>query len=1063
MKQTITGLLLAAGVLLCGPAAQAQARTALVSSKTQMLLPSLPCGFTLPVGAPALRHALPTTGAVGKGKTSAEQALPKAGRNQQVVASAPEIPSASLTSGSVSEEWVARYTWSDNSFDGATDVATDTAGNVYVTGYSFRGSSYDYATVKYSASGEQLWEVVYNGSGNSADVPTSIAVDAAGNVYVTGSSTGSSSGYDYLTIKYSASSGLLWVARYNGPSDNDDVATSLAVDAAGNVSVTGFSDGGSSSYDYVTIQYSASGEQLWQARYNGPANNFDLPTNVAVDGSGNVYVTGTSYTDTQSDYATLKYAANGQQQWVALYNEPSGGYDLVRGLAVDAAGNVAVTGTSDNGTSYDYATLKYAPDGQPVWQARYNGPGNSYDEATAVALDATGNVAVTGYALGSGGTWDYTTLKYAAGSGQLQWESSYNGPGNSYDEAKDVAVDAAGNVAVTGRSFNGSGQSDYATVKYAAASGRQLWEARYNRPVNSDEAPASLTVDAAGNVVVTGYTGGRSNTDSDYAALTYAAATGQLLWQAHYSGIRIRAYQPTGFAVDAVGNVYVTGTTSSSIVMFGTVQAQTAYVTIKYAASGQKLWEARLRYRSNPFYAHETSMAVDAAGNVYVAGIDFSQYFAVKYSTSGQQLWRVSLNALSPGGGSRIAVDGAGNIYATGSASNAGGPDYATAKYSTSGQPQWVAHYNGPGNSDDRATSLVVDAAGNVYVSGSSNASASDPDYATVKYSTHGTQLWAARYAGTNSNSLDQVSDLAVDAAGDVYVTGRTDNDTLSRSSDYATVKYAGASGQQLWVARYNGPNNLYDNPAALAVDAGSVYVTGYSYSRDRSEYSTIKYDAASGQQLWASRYNGPANNNNTDAARDLAVDAVGNVYVTGYSVGIGSRIDYATLKYSASGQQLWVARYNGPANSDDVAAYLGLDAAGNVYVTGGSNGSTAASTYDYLTIKYSQANATFPAQRVAATRATLAGPEDGQQLVVYPNPVATTATVSFRPVRDGSAQVLIYNRFGQRVASLYEGTVRKGQHYQLPLHSQKLAPGLYTCSLLVKGQRESVRLLIAR
>ncbi|UOQ69181.1 SBBP repeat-containing protein [Hymenobacter volaticus] len=1066
MKQLITRLLLAAGVLLHVLATQAQTSQALAASKTQKLLPPLPYGFSLPVGAPALRRALPSTGAVGWGKTPAELARPKAQRSKQLVAPAPKNSSTSLASQSVSEEWVARYTWSDNSFDGATAVAMDTAGNVYVTGYTFRNGSYDYATLKYSASGQQLWEAVYSGPGNSADVPTSLAVDAVGNVYVTGSSFGGGSGYDYVTVKYNAGAIQLWEVRYNGPANRDDLATSLAVDAAGNVSVTGFSDSGSSSYDYLTLQYSASGQQLWQARYNGPANSFDLPTKVASDNAGNVYVTGTTYTSTQSDYATLKYSTGGQQQWVAMYNGPASGYDLVRDLAVDATGNVTVTGTSDNGRTYNYATAKYAgSSGQQLWAARYSGAGNSYDEATAVAVDATGNVVVTGYANTGNNNWDYVTLKYAVGNGQPLWEARYNGLESSYDEARDVAVDATGNVAVTGRSFDSRGQSGYATVKYAAGSGEQLWQARYNASANLDEAPARLAVAAAGNVAVAGYVFGRSSTDSDFAALTYAAATGQLLWQAHYSGIRIRAFQPTDFAVDAVGNVYVTGTTSSSIPLrFGTVQTQTAYVTIKYSASGQQLWENRLPYRSNPFYPHLTRLAIDATGNVYVTGIDFSQYFILKYSASGQQLWRVPLTVLTPPGAVPLAVDGAGNVYATGSSgSTITGTDYTTLKYSTTGQPQWVARYNGPANGDDEPTSLVVDAAGNVYVSGSSYASTTDLinlDFATVKYSTQGTQLWAARYAGTNRNSSDQVSDLAVDAAGDVYVTGYTDNDNLLNlnNNDYGTVKYAGASGQQLWVARYNGPNNLNDNPAAIAVNAGSVYVTGTTQSRTLNDYSTVKYDAASGQLLWDRRYNGPGSRN--DAPTDLAADAAGNVYVTGYSSGIGIS-DYATLKYSPSGELVWEARYNGPANSDDVATHLGLDAAGNVYVTGGSNGSSVANTYDYLTIKYSQTSAPFPTQLAAAGQAALAGPSSVQQLVVYPNPTAATATVSFRPVLDGAAQVLVYNQLGQQVVSLYEGTVRKGQHYELPLHREKLAPGLYTCSLRVNGQRETVRLLI--
>src|SRR5262245_47766667 len=91
------------------------------------------------------------------------------------------------------------------------------------------------------------------------------AVDAAGDVYVTGSSYGANGQPDYATVKYSSSGETLWVRRYDGPEANWDVATELVLDAAGNVYVTGHSNG-SNSFDYVTIKYDSAGEQQWLAR-----------------------------------------------------------------------------------------------------------------------------------------------------------------------------------------------------------------------------------------------------------------------------------------------------------------------------------------------------------------------------------------------------------------------------------------------------------------------------------------------------------------------------------------------------------------------------------------------------------------------------------------------------------------------------------------------------------------------------------------------------------------------------------------------------------------------------
>ena len=99
-----------------------------------------------------------------------------------------------------------------------------------------------------------------------------------------------------------------WVARYDGPDNYDDEAVAIAVDGSGNVYVTGRSDGSGTAQDYATIKYNSAGQQQWVARYDGPGGNDDVANAIAVDGSGNVYVTGSSYgSGTDRDYATIKY------------------------------------------------------------------------------------------------------------------------------------------------------------------------------------------------------------------------------------------------------------------------------------------------------------------------------------------------------------------------------------------------------------------------------------------------------------------------------------------------------------------------------------------------------------------------------------------------------------------------------------------------------------------------------------------------------------------------------------------------------------------------------------
>jgi len=126
--------------------------------------------------------------------------------------------------------------------------------------------------------------------------------------------------------------------------------------------VTGWSNGSGTSEDYCTIKYNSSGVHQWVARYNGPGNNYDYANSIAVDGSGNVYVTGYSFgSGTSDDYCTIKYNSSGVQQWVARYNGPGNGSDGAYSIALDGSGNVYVTGRSTgNGTNWDYCTIKYS-------------------------------------------------------------------------------------------------------------------------------------------------------------------------------------------------------------------------------------------------------------------------------------------------------------------------------------------------------------------------------------------------------------------------------------------------------------------------------------------------------------------------------------------------------------------------------------------------------------------------------------------------------------------------------------------------------------------------------
>jgi hypothetical protein len=795
------------------------------------------------------------------------------------------------------EAWVRRYSHEGDADDQAWKMVTDSGGNVIVAGYTSTGiTGYDWLIIKYTGAGVPLWTNRYNGPGNSDDQARAMAVETNGIVYVTGYSVGSGTSYDYATVAYGWDGVPLWTNRYNGPGNNSAVASAVAVGTSGIVYVTGYSVGSGTSYDYATVAYGWDGVPLWTNRYNGPGNSDDQVSAMAVGTNGTVHVTGYSVgSGTGNDYATVAYGWDGVPLWTNRYNGPGNSDDQVSAMAVGTNGTVHVTGYSvGSGTGNDYATVAYGWDGVPLWTNRYNGPGNSVDRASAVAVGTNGTVYVMGLSVGSGGSADCATVAYGW-DGVPLWTNRYNGPANNFDQASAAAVGTNGIVYVTGYSAGSGTGNDYATVAYGW-DGVPLWTNRYNGPGNNSDVASAVAVGTSGIVYVTGYSVG-SSANHDYATVAYSGA-GVPLWTNRYNGPANRSDQANAVAVGTNGTVYVTGSSYGS-------GSSADYVTLAYGWNGVPLWTNRYNGPWNNYDQANVS-AVGTNGTVYVTGYSYDNgagydYATVAYGWGGVPLWTNRFNG--PGNSTdqanAVAVDGSGNVFVSGVSSGSGtSEDYATVAYSGTGVPLWTNRFNGPGNSTDQANAMAVDGSGNVFVSGVSSGSGTSEDYATVAYSGTGVPLWTNRYNGP-ANSTDQANAVAVDGSGNVFVSGVSSGG--GTSYDYATVAYSGA-GVPLWTNRFNGPGNGYDQANAVAVDgSGNVLVSGYSYSATSYDYATVAYSGA-GVLLWTNRYNGPANGDDrVDTKYSLAITPDGVVVVGSSDIAPSPSVavyDYAVVKY---------------------------------------------------------------------------------------------------------------------------------------------------------------------
>ncbi|MFA5031588.1 MAG: SBBP repeat-containing protein [bacterium] len=450
--------------------------------------------------------------------------------------------------------------------------------------------------------------------------------------------------------------------------------------------------------------------QVWVARYDGSAHKGDGAFAIAVDDSGNVYVAGASGdTFAYPDYLTIKYNSVGDTVWVRKYDGPNNTGDCVYAITVDKIGNVYVTGRSCGiGTDYDYATIKYNSAGDTVWLRRYDsggGTGYKTDEASAIDVDDSGNVYVTGR-----GSFGYQTIKYDS-LGVEKWVGKYIGTsGEQWGYA--ITVDNNGNVYVTGE----SGYTDYATIKYNSL-GDTVWVRTYNG------------------------TGKGYKNSKEYGH----TKTKGLPWGG--GGI--------GIAVDINGNVYVTGCITTGVYPY------TDYATIKYNSVGDTMWTRKYHGPDSTSKDEATALAIDDNGNVYVTGKSYNSgtyydYATIKYNSAGDTMWVRKYDGPSRRGDAAyaIALDNIGNVYVTGASfDTVTDTDYATIKYNSSGGEEWAQRYNGPGSGDDNAYSIALDNKGYVYVTGSSYGSSSGDDCTTIKYSCVGVE---------ESNMKNQISKMEI-------------------------------------------------------------------------------------------------------------------------------------------------------------------------------------------------------------------------------------------------------------------------------------------------------------
>ena len=944
----------------------------------------------------------------------------------------------------INAQWTSRFNGQGDFSDVYNAIITNTSGISYQAGYTINPeTSKDILLVKLNTSGDTIWTRIINGAGNGPDEATAITLDNAGNILITGYLKGSGTGYDIATIKFDANGNILWTSIYNYTSNEFDQGNAITTDASGNIYIAGQSDKDASlnnNDDFLIIKYNSAGIQQWTKRSNGFGNATDRPTAMVITSDGDIVVTGRSSNGNDDDYMTIKYeASTGNELWRKYFDRTH--HDRATSIVCNNInGKIYITGRSNNGDNYDYATLCYDADGIQMWQAIFDYVND--DRATNIGIDASGNIYVTGQsdvnAAAIAVDYDILTVKYNS-AGIQQFAQSFGGDAANDDIPTSMIVDNAGNITVAGSTDTDPStqiKNDLIVLRYNNT-GTLQWSTNFSAGALNNNIARSIGSDGSGNIFISGY----SEVVPDKNALTIKINnTGNVEWDNSYNGIGDNADNVHAILYDVSNSMYLAGYT------FG-YESDRNFMVMKLGATGNILWKNEINGSSNTQSTDDAlAMATDNSGNIYATGYVKNSgtgydMMLVKYSATGDSIWAQQYNygiANETDKAIGIAISNDNKIYITGRSDQDAGiisnDDIVTIKYSSAGIVEWTNRFNGIGNGIDNVKSIKVSSAGNIYVVGKTF-SGSDLDIVLIKYNASGVQQWVKTFNGSFGD--DEGIAMTIDSEENIFVVGESFNSDANK--DIILLHYSSA-GSLLWSQQYDGIENGNDEAKSICLDSNGNIIIAATTSPDTASATlngdiTLLKFSGDGSLIWEETYINELN----DDASEAVVDSENNIFITGQTDnGSGGNIDYnyVTLSYSQDGILTDEQVYDGTGHASDVPNTL-LAKENGFYVAGGSYGET--SQRDIVTILYGTT------------------PQDihffdneKSNITVFPNPVQTNFTLQF-PQNDfltGSAiNILITDLSGRLVRS-----VTSQYNQNILLNRGTIPAGAYLINITAAG-----------
>lgn len=397
-----------------------------------------------------------------------------------------------------------------------TQMATDRFGNSYMAGTEIDifepGFPPHMYLLKIDASGNYKWKKYFNNLKDSSDDVSGLAVDGAGNIYLTGRRKDVTCEpcldkvvSDIVTTKYNSDGDIIWSRRFSAGPYLLSTPSDLRVSNNGYCMVTGTIKEYNSIFatfnkTMMVMLYGPSGQLLamkQQPNITGLSGCFDRKLNLIVCGEEDI--------SNVKKPVLIKFNKQGDSLWKKILDEPNrkGNFQFV---FADPGGAIYTNGQSDavNFSQPNIVTVKYSAEGKELWKrSEVNRTFTGKNIYGDFAIDTKGNCYVAGYQDYGATDRDWLTVKYNT-NGQKKWSNIFTEPVQYGNYPADIEITKDGNVLLAG---NGTPSFpavySYNTLMYDS-NGHQIWQAYFKTGANNNDIAAGVEVDAAGNI----YTGG---------------------------------------------------------------------------------------------------------------------------------------------------------------------------------------------------------------------------------------------------------------------------------------------------------------------------------------------------------------------------------------------------------------------------------------------------------------------------------------------------------------------------------------------------------------------------